>query len=418
MSNSRAIAACTSTLRSLLQKRIAELDTDLSDLEVTCQPPDLARKGVTKAQLNVFLYETAINAAWRNMDPPRAVRAGERGAPPLPLNLRYLLTAYGRGESDNDATSHRVLGGALSVLHDRAFLQRSDLMNAMPESQLHAQFESVKVSVLPLSIEDMSKLWATFQTPYRLTAAIDVTVLLIESELPPPPPLPVLTIGVDGHGVHVIAGGLPRVTEVRMPDSRPAVQLGEDIVIHGDNLFVSGTRVRLQQSAADVAIEITPTAGDVPGTLRVHLPPRVEGDEVRHEWRPGLYALTVVHQSPHAPEVVSAPAWIPIAPDIRTPPPAPVNAGGIKSLLVTCEPRIAAGQALRMLLGDRILALLEDLTPPDPTSPSKLRFSLKDVPAGSYVARLRVDGVDSIPVKRAGDPPLPVFDPGQTVVVP
>jgi len=88
----------------------AALDGDLADLEVTTQPPDLARKGVTKAQLNLFLYQTVVNAAWRNQDMPRQVRPGENAGPPLALNLHYMITAYGRGDGDNDAVSHRVLG--------------------------------------------------------------------------------------------------------------------------------------------------------------------------------------------------------------------------------------------------------------------------------------------------------------------
>ena len=105
MSNALAIAACTATLRNLLLAGIPALDSSLSDLQVTTQPPDLARRNVTTSQLNVFLYQTVVNAAWRNLDMPRQVRPGETGAPPLPLNLHYLLTAYGRGENDNDAVS-------------------------------------------------------------------------------------------------------------------------------------------------------------------------------------------------------------------------------------------------------------------------------------------------------------------------
>ena len=77
MSNTLAIAATTSTLRNLLLAQIPMLDADLSDLEVTIQPPDLARKGITKAQLNLFLYQTVVNGAWRNLDMPRQVRPGE-----------------------------------------------------------------------------------------------------------------------------------------------------------------------------------------------------------------------------------------------------------------------------------------------------------------------------------------------------
>ena len=83
MSNALAIAACTVTLRNLLLTGIPALDSTLSDLQVTTQPPDLARKNVTTSQLNLFLYQTVLNAAWRNLDMPRQVRPGETGVPPL-----------------------------------------------------------------------------------------------------------------------------------------------------------------------------------------------------------------------------------------------------------------------------------------------------------------------------------------------
>ena len=136
MSNTLAIAATTSTLRNLLLTQIPQLDGDLSDLEVTIQPPDLARKGVTKAQLNLFLYQTVVNGAWRNLDMPRQVRPGETGSPPLALNLHYLVTAYGRGETDTDGTTHRVLGGAMSVLHDHPLLGQG-WHNLPPNCQFH-----------------------------------------------------------------------------------------------------------------------------------------------------------------------------------------------------------------------------------------------------------------------------------------
>ena len=55
MSSVLAIAATTRTLRNLLLAQMPVLDADLGDLEVTLQPPDTARKGISKAQLNLFL---------------------------------------------------------------------------------------------------------------------------------------------------------------------------------------------------------------------------------------------------------------------------------------------------------------------------------------------------------------------------
>jgi hypothetical protein len=108
----------------------------------------LAAQEITKAQLNLFLYQTVVNAAWRNLDMPRQVRPGE--VAPLALNLHYLVTAYGRGETDNDGTSHRVLSGAMSVLHDHPVLGQSEIAASLPNNDLAEQFERLRITPLQL----------------------------------------------------------------------------------------------------------------------------------------------------------------------------------------------------------------------------------------------------------------------------
>ena len=159
MSNSLAIAATTATIRNLLLTQMSQRDSDLSDLQVTTQPPDLARKGITTSQLNLFLYVTMINGAWRNMDMPRQVRPGEVASPPLALNLHYLITAYGRGDTDNEAVSHRVLGGAMSVLHDHPVLGRDEIALALAGNDLGDQFERLRITPITTPLDEMSKLW-------------------------------------------------------------------------------------------------------------------------------------------------------------------------------------------------------------------------------------------------------------------
>jgi len=46
-----------------------------------------------------------------------------------------------------------------------------------------------------MSLEDVSKLWTTFQTQYRISAAYEVSVVIIESSRIVKTPLPVLTRG-------------------------------------------------------------------------------------------------------------------------------------------------------------------------------------------------------------------------------
>ena len=190
MSNVLAIAAASRTLRNLLQQRMPLLDTDLSDLEVTLQPPDLARKGISKAQLNVFLYQVVANAAWRNLDMPGRVRPGETAPPALALNLH-----------DLDAVSHRVLAAAMSTLHDCAVLDGNDIRNALPGNDLADQVERIRITPLPQSVDELSKLWTAFQTNYRVSSSYEATVVLIYIHLAPRAPLPVRRRGPQDRGV-------------------------------------------------------------------------------------------------------------------------------------------------------------------------------------------------------------------------
>ena len=59
------------------------------------------------------------------------------------------------------------------------------------------------------------------------------------------------------------------------------------------------------------------------------------------------------------------------------------------------------------------------VTPPAvPGGPTKIEFLVKNVVAGVHLVRLRVDGVEGIPVAYSGDPPVPEFDASQQVTVP
>jgi hypothetical protein len=176
MSNALAIAALTATLRHLLDRG---LNADLPGTLVTTRPPDKARLAGTGNQVNLFLYQVLPNAAWRNLD-PRQLETGEAGQPPLALNLYYLLSAYGQNEDDPDPFSHRLLGQAMCVFHDHPVLEPAELREALEGSDLHQQAERVRITLQPLALEETTKLWTTFQTPYRLSVAYEVSVVLID----------------------------------------------------------------------------------------------------------------------------------------------------------------------------------------------------------------------------------------------
>jgi hypothetical protein len=414
MSNALAVAATTATLRNLLLTQLPLLDGDLSDIEVTTQPPDLARKGISKAQLNVFLYQTVLNGGWRNLDLPRQVRPGEGGAPPLALNLHYLITAYGRGETDNDAISHRVLGGAMSTLHDHAVLMPSEIGLALPGNDLGEQFERVKVTPLVMGVEEMSKLWMMFQTQYRISAAYEVTVLLIDSRAAVIAPLPVLTRGPADQGPVARTGPAPTLNELRYSHSQPAARLGESVTITGDQLTAVDAVARFTSSRLPTPVELAPVTGPR-AELTVSLLSQTEDPAALSRWAPGYYTVALAVRASGSPALISNELVFALAPRITVTPRA--AAPGAVNLTVTCSPRIVARQRALLLFGDRQAEPASISTPADDTQPTTLTFTLPAVEAGTYLVRLRVDGVDSIPVLYAGTRSLPSFDPAQRVTV-
>src|SRR5262245_45040584 len=148
MSNELAIAAVTRTLRQLIDDAVKEAvppnipsDVQLTNqVQVTILPLDKARdSNATTNQVNLFLYHTVPDAAWRNQDLPRQARPGELSRPPLALSLYYLITAY--GQDNNELISQFLLCRAMRALHDHALLMPGEISNALAASELHDQVE-------------------------------------------------------------------------------------------------------------------------------------------------------------------------------------------------------------------------------------------------------------------------------------
>src|SRR5690349_1850402 len=238
MSNSLAIAAVTATLRNLIK---AGIDNDVPGALVTTQPLDEVK---TPGDLiNVFLYQTTIDAAWSNRDVGRKTKPGETGQPALALNLFYLLTAYGKNNAAPDLpdlTSHRLLGRAMRVLHDHPVLSFAEIESALSGNDLHEQIERVRITHQPMTLDEMSKLWTAFQAKYRISTAYEVSVVLIDSRRPATAPLPVLKRGELDQGVAAQANLIapfPTLTEMSLPlENQPSALLGNELALRGHHL--------------------------------------------------------------------------------------------------------------------------------------------------------------------------------------
>lgn len=412
MSNSLAIAAVTATLRQLLH---TGLNADVPGADVTIKPLDKAVNGTATNKVNLFLYQTQLNAALRNMDLPLQGKPGETAPPPLALDLYYLLTAYGAGDDETEPLSHRLLGRAMRILHDHPVLGREEIRNAFSGNDLHQQIERIRITPQPLSLDELSKLWTTFQTQYRLSTAYQISVVLIESTRPVKTPLPVLKRGEADRGVTAVAGAAPHLKEIRLPRSQPAARLGENIVLIGEQLTTVDAVTRFTSLRLPNPIELAPAAGDKAGELRVHFPDKTEDPNALSRWAPGFYTLALVVRHSGMPAMASNELAVALAPQVTVTP--RTAAAGTVNLTITCEPRVIVGQRILLLFGERQVEPQTVTTPADTAQPTTLTFAVPNVADGKYLVRLRVDGVDSIPVTYSETPPVPSFDPNQQVTI-
>lgn len=399
MSNSLAVATVTSALLQLLNQAVKAFP---GGARVTVRPPDKARLAPPINQLNVFLYHTTLDPAWRNQDMP-TIRPGETGFPPLPLILHYVITAYGEGDED-DIKAHQLLGRAMSVLHDHPILGPDEFTDLVTGTDLQNQVERVRVTAQVLTVDDMYKLWTAFQTQYRISAAYEVSVVLIDSTQPNRTPLPVLTRGANDSGPvaqAAIEPPFPTLEAITLPDRQLAARTRDNLTLTGHHLTgASGVRF----TRLGTGLPPQPTALVTDTQIDVLAPAELAA---------GVWTVSALFSQPGQPDRVSNELPLAMAPRVTNLPPGPLvrDAAGAVTITLTCIPAVSSGQAAYLLLGDRQIPL-------DPTVklPSgNLSFVVADAQPGGYFIRVRVDGVDSLLVDRR--PAVPVFDPSQRVEI-
>jgi hypothetical protein len=134
-------------------------------------------------------------------------------------------------------------------------------------------------------------------------------------------------------------------------------------------------------------------------------------------WAPGIHAVSVLVKQ-GADLRVTNQVPLSLAPKVGgIAPPNPVarDAAGDATLTFTCGPQVRPTQRAVLILGDR-----EVEAQAHPTATATLTFTLTAAPVvTSALARLRVDGVESLPFKRVAVPPPPrlEFDDAQKVTI-
>mgnify|MGYP006288607535 CR=1 FL=1 len=123
-------------------------------------------------RLTLYLYRLSESGHSKNAERV-TVGAGRDRAPPLALDLYYLLTAHpatGGGGSNGTEDPHLILGRAMQVLYDR------------PVVEVPGSDEETYVSIYPQSMEEVADVWNTFGNESLLPSVTYlVTPVVIES---------------------------------------------------------------------------------------------------------------------------------------------------------------------------------------------------------------------------------------------
>lgn len=406
MSSPDALATVTATLRHLLGGAAAT---------VTTKPPSAARVGESGDQINIFLYGTHYNPAFSNFPMPGEARSGENTYPPLPLMLNYLITAY--GANDDDISGQQLMGRAMSILHDHPLLGTADIEGITPNSGLQQQIERVRITPLAMTLDDMSKLWSSFQSAeYRLSTGYQVSAVLIESRRPNSAPLPVLRRGEQNRGAAVTAAPSPSLSGFRFPNQKPGAELGDTVTLLGERLASDDIVIRFQHPLLADPIDVLPEPGRTEFEIAVRLPAQTDDADIGSKWPAGFYTVSLVIQRPAIPAMTSNALTMPLSPQITSVNPASAPFGDVV-LTVECLPQILTDQRVLLLFGDRPVNADAVATPLDPSAPTTLTFTVENAMAKAtpYVLRLRIDGADSIPVDFSGD--TPQFADNQKVTI-
>jgi hypothetical protein len=313
----------------------------------------------------------------------------------------------------------------MQVLHETPVLARegirralgvpnviSDPQNSLPPdlerialSGLDEQVESIKITPEALGTEELSKLWAAFQSHYRPSAGYLASVVLIESQRSTRAPLP-----VGARKLYVVQFREPVVDRVlALPLESPEASAVNVPILSRHQLSVRGRQLRGPRTTIRVDGIAAPNPTSVEDdVIVVSLPPALES---------GVHALQVVHEQlmgeplvPHTgvssnlapfvlhPEIISPPLFIPAT-----------EQGFIR---VSVDPAVGPRQQLLLLLNERFVVSSPAPDPlpvpraysfaapsragDSPAGPSsEIDVPIAGVAAGAYLVRVQVDGAES-----------------------
>ena len=396
MSNYLAIATVTATLQRTVQ---AALQNDVEGVRVTTLGASEIGSNPPELGVNVFLYQVNNNNALNNADAAASLSKGNITRRQVALDLYYMLSFYG---NNNFLKPQQMLGCVVRTLHDRPIITSAMIRDTVAEvdflkdSDLAEQIQQLELIPLNLDLEQLSKTWSLFsQTPYILSIAYKVTVVIIDCEEPGQRNLPVRN--------------RPASTPVPFP-RKPVIEkvvsdagkfepilADSTLVILGKNLNSTTTLVRIGE------VKLRPKSVS---ENKIILPlSSLPADSLKA----GIGNLQVMHQI-SIPQQGIVNKWVDsnVVPLVLCPTITEVVFANIedseddelKAGIVIVQVNITISQKQRVVLAlnewsiHKPVAYMFEASPRHADTRS-ISIPIKGVKPGEYLARLQVDGAES-----------------------
>lgn len=385
MSNFLAIATVTAALQQLLTDPVSQA---VGGALVGFSRPDASAS--TTPLVNIFLYQITPNSAYRNADLPTRRSDGSLSRrPQAAFDLHYLFTFHG---NDAQLEPQRLMGAVATALHAQPLLSTDNINSAVTNfgflagSQLESQVERIRFTPTALSLEEFSKLWSVFfQVEYSLSAAYQASVVLMESSDSPQEAPPVLA-----RNLYVSPFQIPYISQViSQAGAAQPITTGSTLLVQGQQLRGQSTLLLIEDQ------ELTPaTVNDTSITLPV--PTSIHA---------GMKGVQVLQKSlMGTPAVLHRGLESNIAPFVLHPTITLATAAALPSpngtnVILTLSPNIGVGQ--------RAILSLNDLTVTPPLAftslpviaaaeSDQITINMTGVPTGTYLARVQIDGAESL----------------------
>lgn len=380
MSNYLAIATVTAALQQVLMTPVGNA---VVGAKVGFSRPDATSS--TTPLVNIFLYQITPNAAFRNADLPTRRSDGTLAQrPTAAFDLHYIFSFHG---DDTKLEPQRLLGAVATALHAQPLLSADNINNAassfgfLAGSGLDSQIERVRFTPTGLSLEEFSKLWSVFfQVEYSLSAAYQASLVLMESDDTPAPAPPVLQ-----RNLYIVPFESPYVSQVISQDTKP-ITSASTILIQGTHLRSANTFIVIEDqelppnTSSDTQLNLALTSALHAGVKSLQVLQKLDmgtpaATHRGFESNVGSFVL--------CPTVSSATG---------------VAVAGGTDVTVNLVPNIGIGQRAVLLLNSippAVPAAYASTSVVATADAPSIVINIANVPTGTYLVRVQVDGAES-----------------------